>query len=282
MNFKLFDKERDTKLFKRIGIAIILLACLITIKDELVWFLSDNEAYYDDYSYSEYGDYDDATCNVAKIDLHGYLDTDFYDEGDISSGEIVQEIERADWSENIKAIILDVDSSGGSAIAGEEIANALSRAETPTVALIRDIGLSSAYWSAVGTDIIFASAISDIGCIGITYSYVDNAKQNQIEGLNYNQLSSGKFKDMLIPDKYLTYEEKKLVERDLKIAHNHFTQEIAEKRGLAVEKVRALADGSVMLGQMALDNGLIDKIGDLYAVRQYLTEIIGEEVVICQ
>ena len=72
------------------------------------------------------------------------------------------------------------------------------------------------------------------------------------------------------------------MERDLKISHENFIKLVAEKRDLEIEEVRKIADGSTMLGQMALDNGLIDQIGDLYAVRQYLSDLIGEDVIICE
>lgn len=282
MKFKLFEKERDSKLLKRVGITIAMIACLVIVKDEIFWqFGGDEEYYSDDYSYSSYDGEDYGGCNVAIIDLKGFIDVEEYEEGDVGSSDIVWAIEDADRSGDIKAIILDVDSGGGFLVAGEEISNALSRAEIPTVSLIRVSGTSSAYLSAIGSDVVFASKNSDIGSIGVTISYLDNVKQNQMEGLNYNQLTAGKYKDMMSSDRYLTYEERLLIERDLKISHENFIEMVAEKRNLGVEKVRSLADGSSMMGEMALDNGLIDYIGDFYDVRQYLADLIDEDVVVC-
>ncbi|MBU4536598.1 signal peptide peptidase SppA [Patescibacteria group bacterium] len=269
MKFKLFDKARDIKNFRIIGIAIVVIACSITIKDELVWQFGSEDGYYDDYSSGDYF----SDCNVAKIDLRGFMDIDIYEEGDVSSSEIISAIEDIENNSDFKAIILDIDSNGGVPVAGEEISNALSRADKPTVAIIRGIGTSSAYWSAVGADKIFASANSDIGSIGVTMSYVDNAQQNQREGLNYNSLSSGKFKDTGDPNKYLSYEEKQYLMRDVNIINDNFIKAVAEKRGLEIWEVKALADGSSMMGQMALEYGLIDEIGDLYAVKQYLGDL---------
>jgi len=216
-------------------------------------------------------------CNVTDIELHGGLITYIPNENleclygechqlvdEVSSEDIVLAIKEAGNDNNIKAIILEIDSAGGSPVAAEEVANALKRAEKPTVALIREFGVSAAYYAATGADIIFASAKSDIGGIGITYSYLDNARKNQKEGLTYNQLSSGKFKDMFIPDKPLTAEEKQLIMRDVKILHEEFVKAVAENRNLDIDKVRQLADGSSMSGQMALENGLIDRIGGMF------------------
>ncbi|MDD2935493.1 MAG: signal peptide peptidase SppA [Candidatus Pacebacteria bacterium] len=286
MKFIKSDPARDKKLFKRMGIAIVIIACLLVIKDEILWDigyyedefnLDENTSYYSE----DYGNGNE-NCNVAKIDLKGFIDIEEYEDGDVGSSDIIREIENADNSGNIKAIILDIDSSGGVAVAGEEISNAFSRAEKPTVSVIRTMGLSAAYWSAIGTDMIFASANSDVGSIGVTISYVDNSRKNQIEGLTYNKISSGKFKDTGDSDKILTYEEKLLLQRDVDIVADNFIKAVAEKRNLDISKVRALADGSTMAGQMALDNGLIDKIGDMYSAKEYLSGLLDEEVIICE
>ena len=128
---------------------------------------------------------------------------------------------------------------------------------------------------------IFASANSDIGSIGVTMSYLDYSKQNQMEGLTYNQLSSGEFKDIGDFDKSLTAREKELLMRDVNIMNENFIKAVAENRGLSISEVRLLADGSSMLGEMALEKGLIDQIGDLYDVEMYLGNIIDDWVNIC-
>jgi protease-4 len=112
-------------------------------------------------------------------------------------------------------------------------------------------------------------------------SYLDYTKYNEKEGLTYNQLSTGKFKDSGDPDKPLTLEEKKLFERDLNIMFNNFIQAVSENRKLSIDKVKKLADGSTMLGEMALKNGLIDKIGGPIEVRNYLKEKLNEEISVC-
>ena len=77
------------------------------------------------------------------------------------------------------------------------------------------------------------------------------------------------------PDAPLTPEERTLFERDLNITDQNFIVQVAQNRGLSVASVTAIADGSSMLGQMALQNGLIDKIGNIYDVENYLKNKIG-------
>ncbi|MDO8486211.1 MAG: S49 family peptidase [Candidatus Staskawiczbacteria bacterium] len=230
-------------------------------------------------------------CNVSGIVLRGEITTyippeNFGDNDNLlydqsASEETVYYINEAEKDDSIKAIILEIDSYGGSPVAAEEIANALKNAKKPTVAYIRSGGLSAGYWSATGANKIFASKNSDVGSIGVTFSYLDASKKNLKDGLTYNQLSTGKFKDTGDPNKPLSADEIELIMRDINIINQNFIKIVAENRNLDIEKVRKLSDGSSVLGQMALDNGLIDQIGGLPEVKEYLKEKVGEEVEIC-
>jgi protease-4 len=220
-------------------------------------------------------------CNVARVPVYGVITALPTDVAHISSDQVVAAIEYADTDPSIEAILLDVNSYGGSPVAGEEIAHALERATKPTVSLIRDAGTSAAYWAAIGAKQVIASANSDVGSIGVTMSYVDEATKNKQEGLQYNELSSGKYKNMGDPNKPLSPEEHDLAMRDIMIVHSNFVDEVARLRHLPMEKVAALADGSGMTGAPARDAGLIDAIGDLHAAREYLKEMIGKDAVVC-
>jgi protease-4 len=158
----------------------------------------------------------------------------------------------------------------------------LKHATKPTVALIADEGDSGAYWAATGAEIIFASANSSVGDIGVTGSYLDETKQDEQNGLTFVPLTAGKYKDMGNPDVPLTAEEKALEQRDLNLTMQSFIDAVAQNRNLSVASVTALADGSSMLGQMALQNGLIDKIGNVYDVEDYLKGKIGSDVTLCE
>lgn len=279
------------KIIKGLAFLIILLAALIILRDEYDYQFG-TYSYDLDGSISEDGvSEEEENCNVLGIELRGdvvtYITPDGVDEeGKIivdqtSSEEIISLVDQANTNENIKAIILEVDSYGGSPVAAEEINSALLKAKKPTVAFVRSAATSAAYWAASGADIIFASPLSDIGSIGVTMSYLDNTKKNDKDGLTYNSLSTGKYKDYGNPDKVLTEEEKKLIIRDLNITHGIFIKTVSKNRNLSIEKVKLLADGSSMPGQMALENGLIDRIGDIYDVEIYLKDKLGEDIEAC-
>ena len=195
--------------------------------------------------------------------------------------DLKKDIKEAENDDAIEAIILEIDSYGGSPVGAEEIANALKNTKKPTVALIREGGVSAGYWAATGADRIVASKNSDVGGIGVTGSYLDYSGQNEKEGIIYNQLSSGKFKDAGDPDKALTQEERNLFMRDVNILHQNFIKIVAQNRNLDIKKVEALADGSSMLGEMALKNGLIDQIGGELEVIEYIESQIIAQPQIC-
>ena len=194
--------------------------------------------------------------------------TDSY--GFIASDNVVNWIEYADQDESIEAIVISIDSPGGALVAGEKITDALKRVQKPTVALIRGDGMSAAYWAAIGADVIYASRNSAVGSIGVTMLYLDYSIQNENEGLTFNQISMGEYKDAGNPERSLTEEEKILFEKQVPIVYDNFVDDVSVNRKIQKNKVVALADGSFILGEEALKNKLIDKIGWLYDVTEYL------------
>lgn len=222
-------------------------------------------------------------CNVQVLNLSGVLTASIPELSSdtesipnyTTSDAVVAYLKQLERSTTIRGIIVTIDSPGGSAVAGEEIAAALKRFKYPKVAVIRSSGVSSAYWSATGADRIFASANSQVGSIGATFSYTDASKKNAKEGITYNVISSGKFKDIGSSDKPLTDEEKALLERDVKIVQGNFIDAVSAARSLPREEVQEMADGSFMLGVMAKEKGLIDEIGGVEEARAYLESQLG-------
>lgn len=229
-------------------------------------------------------------CTVRGIELHGLIltylplhadnDTTFnYDS--VSSENVDYAIKQANDDEKIKAIVVEVDSPGGSPIAGEEISNTIKNSKKPVVAYIRETGASAAYWSISSASRIFASENSNVGDIGITSSYVSDAVKNTKDGLTYEQLSAGKYKDAGNTDKPLTAEERALFMRDVNIIYENFIKDVSQNRNIPIDKVRSMADGATVLGLKGKELGLIDEIGGLPEVEQYLEKTIGEKPEIC-
>lgn len=274
---------------KRLGIVVLLVgtALLGNIIFEAIYYpwteVDENGVPIGESSYGE-------GCTVAAINLHGHLVTyvpehsDYDSEFDldtVSSEDITYNIELANEDENIKAILIEVDSGGGSPVAGEEVASAVKQSAKPVVAFIRDLGASASYWAISPADRIFASKNSDIGSIGVTQSYLQDAGKNKKDGYEFVELNSVKFKEIGNPDIPITPEIKDILLRDLRIVHQNFVNAIAEYRNLPVEKVQEIADGSTVLGEKAKELGLIDEIGGYKEAQEYLDQILGEETTIC-
>jgi protease-4 len=236
----------------------------------------------------------DYSCNVAVIPLVGeitsfdpgvYEAVDFADYDMTSADMVIAKLHQAEANRDIEGVLVRIDSPGGGPVASEMIMNAIRRLDIPTVALIRETGASGGYLAATGADTIIASAYSDVGGIGITMSYLENSQQNTQNGLEYVQLSSGKYKDSYSPDKPLTSDERALAERDLAIWKRVFVGEVAENRRMSIEQVEKLADGSTLPGELALAAGLIDSIGDQNSAQAWFAKNLGveeEKVVFCE
>ncbi|MBU3896160.1 signal peptide peptidase SppA [Patescibacteria group bacterium] len=217
-------------------------------------------------------------CNVLVIKAHG--DIVVSGEG-VSADKILEYIEAADKNERIKAIILDIDSFGGSPVAGKEIADALRNSPKLTVAVVRGAGDSAAYMVASGAKRIFASAFSEVGNIGITMSYLDYSFNNESVGIYFQEISSGEFKDIANPDKTLTDKERELLLSFVYKLNDEFVSLVSKNRNMDRRKVEELADGSIMTAGQALNKGLIDEIGSIQDAKEWVREQIKEETEIC-
>jgi len=282
-------KEKINTLLKKIAPSlkwILIISISIIIGGITVnWYSSEKSSSKDTSASANQG------CNVLGVNLHGmvvtYNSPDSYnDNGDLildqtSADGVLWAIKDANENPDIKAIIVEVDSSGGYPVAGEEILNAVKNSEKPVVAFIRDIGASAAYWAISSADRIFASRNSNVGSIGVTMSYLSNVEKNNKEGYVYEQLSAGKYKDTGAPDKVLTYEEKNLILRDVNVIYENFIKDVSENRGLTIKAVKSFADGSTVMGEKAKELGMIDEIGGINEVEKYLEPIIGEKPEVC-
>ena len=277
-------KEKIKLIFK----TIFFLGIVLTIA--MFW--------YDQYNYY-FGEYPEETINcpensnIAVIKIQGEIvtyGTELVDSGEskttvssdiVSSETIIGYLNEIEKDDDIKAIIVEIDSFGGSPVASEEIMDSLKKTTKPTIAVIREGAVSGAYLIATGANRIYASRLSEVGGIGVTMSYLDYSQKNKQEGLIYQQLSSGKFKDTGDPDKELTAAEKELLMKDIEKMHQLFVENVAVNRNLDIKTVEELADGFTMLGQDAKEKGLIDEIGNINDAKEWLKSQLGIEPELC-
>jgi len=195
--------------------------------------------------------------SIAVIPLQGEIGIN----SDIDPDTISKLLDKADEDISVKAIILEINSPGGSGVASQEIAEAVAKARKPVVAWIREVGASGAFWIATSADRVVAAPGSVVGSIGVSSSYIDFANLMEKQGITYNRLVTGEFKDTGTPFRNLTFAERSYILQKLEIIKNVFVQSIANNRNLTFEYVDSKATGEIWLGSEALQLGFIDVLG---------------------
>jgi len=184
---------------------------------------------------------------------------------------IVTELREATEDDRVAAIVLRINSPGGSAAASEEIYAQImrSRAVKPVVASLADIAASGGYYVASASDLIYSDAATITGSIGVIFLSANLSRLLDKMGVQMEVIKSGRFKDMGSFSRALTPQERALIQSVISDTYQQFVQAVARGRKLPVAKVRALADGRIYSGRQAKQLGLVDKIGGLQdAVRE--------------
>ena len=217
--------------------------------------------------------------NVALIPIKGVIladkDSEFLFESVASSKDTVELIEKAAKNPNIKAIILEINSPGGSAVASAEIADAVKKTNKTSVAWIREVGASGAYWVASSSNYIVANKVSITGSIGVIASYLEFPGLLERYNVTYQRLVSGKYKDIGSPYKEMTPEEKTIFQQDLDVIRDYFVTEVAKNRNLNKKEVDKAANGLFYLGTQAKELGLVDELGGKDEVIRYIEKKEG-------
>jgi protease-4 len=201
--------------------------------------------------------------------------------GMYESQEIIDQIEDHRKDNSIKAIILRIDSPGGSVAVSQEIYHAAIKAkeEKPVIASMETVAASGGYYAALGATKILANPGTITGSIGVRMEHVVLKDLLRWAKIEYETLKSGKFKDIGSFDRSLTEEERKLLQDLLTDIHTQFKEAVAEARNLELEDVEKLADGRVFTGKEAFENGLVDQLGgwiDAVELAKGLGNIEGE------
>lgn len=197
------------------------------------------------------------------VDETGYFSETFFATPVSTSEEVVMMIEKADKNPSIKAIVLDINSLGGSPVASQEMSSAIKKTNKTMVAWIREYGLSAAYNIASATDWIVASPSSNVGSIGVIIQY-------EILNVSHVTVKSAKYKDIYSFYRPLTDEEKQIAQEEVDINHKSFIDSVAENRRMDRKKVEKLADGREYLGIRAKELGLVDNLGGKDEVLNYI------------
>ncbi|MBW3011336.1 signal peptide peptidase SppA [Candidatus Woesearchaeota archaeon] len=196
-----------------------------------------------------------------------------------ASTVLVEELKKAKDNPSIKAVVLEINSPGGTVVASKEIGNAIKelKKEKPTVAWIREVGASGGYWIASCTDWIVADELSVTGSIGVVGSILSFEGLLDRYNITYQQLISGKYKDAGSPFRDMTPQETALFQERLDIIHDAFIREVSNNRNIEYNKVKEMATGMFYLGGQAKNLGLVDELGGKTEVENYMKKRLNAE-----
>jgi protease-4 len=222
-----------------------------------------------------------------------------YIEGTIASGRsttpfesqagaeaIAASLREAARKPGLKAVVIRLNSPGGTPAASQEIDAELQRLRQSgkvVVASMGDVAASGAYWIAAGADQIVANPGTITGSIGVFMQTTNLEELYGKIGMGREIYKSGPYKDMGSPDRPVTLEERAIFQSMVDDIYNQFVDVVARGRHKDVAEVKTLADGRVYTGRQAKELGLVDQLGDFHdavLLAGKMAGIVGEPAIV--
>ncbi|MEN8765184.1 signal peptide peptidase SppA [Wenyingzhuangia sp.] len=215
------------------------------------------------------------TNQIAVIYAQGEIQ---YGEGSIDvigQNKMISSLEKAAQDKNVSAIVLRVDSPGGSALASDLIWNAVEKAkkEKPVVVSMGNYAASGGYYISCGADRIFAEPTTITGSIGVFGIFPNGSGLAKKIGVNSEVVSThenGAYYSAVLP---LDSRYKVLVHQGIEMIYDEFLDRVSKGRNMSLEEVDRIAQGRVWTGAKAQELGLVDEIGGLWEAICYAAKI---------
>lgn len=225
---------------------------------------------------------------VVVIPLKGVIfldhDGDWLNSAAGTASSALLAIRRATHDEDVKAIILDVDSGGGGITASDILYKALldfreAQDDRKIVAVFHDVAASGAYYVALAADYIVAAPTTITGSIGVLIQSFNVRELAQKVGVKDVTIKSGENKDILNPFNDLTETQKLMLQGIVDELYSRFVTLVSEGRGIPEDEVRQFADGRIFTATAAVDLGLVDEIGYWEDAVQKAADLLGVDEV---
>ncbi len=182
--------------------------------------------------------------------------------------------------QQVKALVLRIDSPGGEVVATDEIYQRLLRLKSvrniPIVVSMGSTAASGGYYLATAGDAIFANPNTITGSLGVIFSLINYSEAASRFGIKEYAIKSGRFKDIGSPARPLTPQERTIFQSLVNESYQNFVDVIVKGRKLPRERVLQLADGRIYSGEQAKRLGLIDDFGDLDKATAHALSLTGE------
>ena len=187
--------------------------------------------------------------------------------GEIGGDKFSRELRKLREDDAVKAVVLRVNSPGGSALASDIIWREviLTKKVKPVIVSMGDVAASGGYYIAAAADSIFAEPTTITGSIGVfgVIPNFQNLMNNKI-GVHYDGVKTGKFADLMTTfDRPLTAEERDIIQREVDKVYATFTKVVSEGRKIPLTNVDSIGQGRVWTGTQGLSNKLVDRLGNL-------------------
>ena len=215
---------------------------------------------------------------IAVIIASGEITGGKGENNTIGSEKFTKEIRKARLNDKIKAIVLRINSPGGSASASDVIWRELKLASKvkPVIASMSDVAASGGYYIAAGCDTIITqpnTITGSIGVFGMMFN-VQGLLENKL-GVTTDHVQTGHFSDLYNPTRPKTQYELQIFQKQTEMVYEVFVQKCAEARNMTTDEIKALASGRVWTGTDAVENGLADMFGDLNTAISIAAEKAG-------
>ena len=220
---------------------------------------------------------------IAVIGAYGGIDTGEGGHDPIRGGQsigsetLVEQLRRAREDDNIKAVILRVDSGGGDAIASDIIWRETVKVaeKKPFIVSMADVAGSGGYYIAIAGEKIFVQPLTITGSIGVVAMRPVLAPLYEKIDATHETFKRGEYSDWSSTTRHATDEELAMLRNVIEWFYDEFLKKVAEGRNLPLETVRKIAEGRVYTGSQAIEIGLADELGGLHAAIDYACERLG-------
>lgn len=202
---------------------------------------------------------------VAIIRVEGAITSSDSSEftGAATSGVVIADLEAAAADTAVKAIVLRVDSPGGTVTGSSQIYEVIREYEKPVVVSMAGLAASGGYQISAPADYIFARSDTFTGSIGVILTLFNAEELIDKIGVDVILFTSGPNKSMGSTWEDVTPEQQQIFEALIDESYEEFVKIVADGRGMDIAAVRELADGRIYSGRQAVDNGLVDALGNL-------------------
>ena len=246
------------------------------VRDRVAEYAGSDPENVDWYNAAELGDYlnemritrgdPSRRENIAVVVASGEILDGTQPPGTIGGDSTAEVLRRARTDESVKAVVLRVDSPGGSAFASEVIRNeveALQEAGIPVVASMSSVAASGGYWISMAADRIYASPSTITGSIGIFGMFPTFQRSLDSLGISTDGVGTSRWAGELRFDRPMSDDARQLVQAMIEQGYEDFISKVATHRNMEQAEVDRIAQGQVWTGSDALNHGLIDALGGL-------------------